>query len=82
MKKMLVVVAAIGFVSSAPAQAGANIHASCVGLIVADHARWGDFAQVRQTLRMVATQLDLTYGALVSGTARRHDGSHAVCGGE
>lgn len=82
MKTMFVVVIAIGLVTSAPAQAGANTRASCVGLIVADHARWGDFAQVRDMLRMAATQLNTTYGVLVSSTAHRHDGTHAICGGE
>ncbi|GGK16519.1 hypothetical protein GCM10008955_07390 [Deinococcus malanensis] len=82
MKKVFIVVLATGLVSFAPAQAGANTRASCVGLIVSDHARWGDFAQVRLMLRTAATQLGLTYGALVSSTAHRHDGTHAICGGE
>lgn len=82
MKKMLILVATLGLVMSAPAQASPNARASCVGLIVSDHARWGDLAQVRQMLRTMALKLDVTYGTLVSSAAQRHDGSHAVCGNE
>lgn len=82
MKKMLIAVLVIGLVAFTPAQASANTRASCVGLIVSDHARWGDFAQVRLMLRTAAAQFGLTYGALVSSTAHRHEGTHAICGRE
>ncbi len=60
----------------------ANERASCVGLILSDHARWGDLPGLVQDAKALAKGLGLPFGQFVSSTARLHLRSHAVCGNE
>lgn len=79
--KVLVLTVAMGFLVSSPALA-ANPRASCVGLIVSDHARWGDFPELMHDIRSLASQFGMPSGTLIQSVARLHLGTHAICGNE
>ncbi len=63
-----------------------NEQASCVGLIVSDHARGiPDGVHVREIIEGVKAYAEATGstpGGFVSSVAHEHLGSHAICGGE
>lgn len=82
MKKLVMFWAALGVLSGSPAQASPDSHASCVGLIVSDHARWGELQQVKADVRAYIEVLGISYGEFVSMVAQQHLGSHQVCGNE
>jgi hypothetical protein len=69
-------------VAATTALAAPNSRASCVGLIVADHARWGDFPELMHDIQDVAAFFELPTGQLIRQFAKLHLGSHQICGNE
>ena len=59
----------------------ADEKASCVGIVISEHARWGDQPGVVQGVKDYAQANDTNLGSLLRGVARAHLGSHAACGG-
>ena len=59
----------------------ADEQASCVGIVISEHARWGDQPGVVQGAKNYAQANGANLGSLLRGVARAHEGSHAACGG-
>lgn len=60
-----------------------NPNASCVGIIVSEHAHTdGGAADVVRFAKGLAPIVGLSFGQFVSFTAEQHLGTHAICGDE
>ena len=59
----------------------ADEKASCVGIVISEHARWGDQPGVVQGAKDAAQANGTNLGSLLRGVAQAHQGSHAACGG-
>lgn len=59
----------------------ADERASCIGIVISEHARWGDQPGIVQGTKGYAQANDTNLGSVLRGVARAHEGSHATCGG-
>ena len=83
MKKLVLAVLLGGalVVGAGNSALAADEKASCVGIVISEHARWGDQPGIVQGAKSYAEANGTNLGSFLRGVARAHLGSHAACGG-